>query len=279
MVRDLLLFAILADDHLSPVEPVPRHRWEEVVLNLVVQAAVPEVGQRASGDIARGDHLFAEEIEPAALLDEGHTLVIRSEDRAVVDAEERLVNREEAERERPAIHLIEEEAVEGEVNRHAERLPNGPLRRGFAQVGDAADAHVQRLERQHEWEDEHLPGDHWPQELRPIGDLFGREDDEGEGDVRILLHVIGSGVVLVVLGVPPGMADAEQEIAEEHAPNHVRTLATEGLVVADIVCKERDLGRSESHDDCRKHQQEHAIEDDCRSQQAQVHWSLRSMLP
>src|ERR1700733_7957821 len=50
------------DQRLRPVQAGPRDRGEKVVLDLVVQAAKGEVGQPPAVDVARGEHLTAQEV-------------------------------------------------------------------------------------------------------------------------------------------------------------------------------------------------------------------------
>ena len=55
-----------------------------MVLNLVVEAAIPKVGERVGSDISAGQHLSAQEVQPAVVLQNGHAFVVGSEDRGQV---------------------------------------------------------------------------------------------------------------------------------------------------------------------------------------------------
>ncbi len=59
-----------------------------MVLDLVVEAAVPEVGDRVGDDVAAGRDLPAQEVHPAVLAQHGHCFVVGREDRDHVRAEE-----------------------------------------------------------------------------------------------------------------------------------------------------------------------------------------------
>ena len=63
MVRDAPLLAKLLDDRLRAAHVQPGHAREEVMLDLVVERAIPEIGERMTPDVARGQHLRAHEVE------------------------------------------------------------------------------------------------------------------------------------------------------------------------------------------------------------------------
>src|SRR5437764_13774347 len=62
MIRDVVLLAIRANDALRLWQITTWHRREEVVLDLVVETAVPLVGDETGADVARGQHLAAQEV-------------------------------------------------------------------------------------------------------------------------------------------------------------------------------------------------------------------------
>src|SRR5262245_58997576 len=76
------LLAERPDDRLRFLQVVPRHAGEEMVFDLVVQSAVPEVGQRVSLDISTGQNLAANEVELAIAVQRRHPFVVGGEHRA-----------------------------------------------------------------------------------------------------------------------------------------------------------------------------------------------------
>src|SRR3954470_5619398 len=60
--------AVGAHECLSPPEAGPGHAGEQVVLDLVVQAAEDEVGEPAAADVAGGEYLAAQVVELVLVL-------------------------------------------------------------------------------------------------------------------------------------------------------------------------------------------------------------------
>ena len=65
-VGQALLLAELPDQGLGAAQVGPGHGGEQVVLDLVVQAAQGEVGEPAAADVAGGEHLAAQEVAPVS---------------------------------------------------------------------------------------------------------------------------------------------------------------------------------------------------------------------
>src|SRR6266566_3253623 len=78
VVRDPMLLAELPDDRLRATHVQARHAGEQVMLDLVVERAVPEIGQRMAADVARGQNLGAHEVESRGGVGLWHALVIGS---------------------------------------------------------------------------------------------------------------------------------------------------------------------------------------------------------
>src|SRR5207244_5618174 len=93
-IRYRTLFAERSDDDLSPLQVVPRHAREQMVFDLVVQPAVPEVRQGVSLDIATGQHLAAHEVELALAVQSRHPLVVGGEHRPEVQTIQALMDQD-----------------------------------------------------------------------------------------------------------------------------------------------------------------------------------------
>src|SRR5919106_7070848 len=69
VVADVVLAAEVTHDRLRLSQLVPGHGGEKVVFDLVVEAAVPEVRGRVGSHVATRQHLAAEEVHLATLLE------------------------------------------------------------------------------------------------------------------------------------------------------------------------------------------------------------------
>ncbi len=65
------------------------------MLNLVVEAAIPEVGDRVGDDVPAGQHLTVHEVQLAVPVQNGHGFVVGREDRDHVHAEEPAMDGDE----------------------------------------------------------------------------------------------------------------------------------------------------------------------------------------
>ena len=92
------LLAVVPHDGLHLLEVRARHAREQVVLDLVVQAAHHEVDGRAALDVPRREHLATQEVDLHAGRDDRHALVVRRERAAEHDAEQRHLHADERER-------------------------------------------------------------------------------------------------------------------------------------------------------------------------------------
>src|ERR1039458_4407061 len=98
VVGDAVLLAERAHRLLGVPQAGPRHGGEQVMLDLVIQAAEREVGEPAAADVTRSDHLAVEEIDLLILAKYGHALVIGRKRASEVDPEHALLDEEEGHR-------------------------------------------------------------------------------------------------------------------------------------------------------------------------------------
>ena len=87
-----MLLAEGFDDLLRFSQSVPGHGWEEVMLDLVVQTAIPEIGEGAGFDIAGSKHLLAQEVQRAVFVQNKHAFVVWRGDGTQVQAKKRPVD-------------------------------------------------------------------------------------------------------------------------------------------------------------------------------------------
>ena len=66
-----------------------------MMLDLVVQSSIPEIGKRMRMDIASSNHLAAQEVQWAVCIQHRHPFMIRSEDRSQVQPRKSLVDENE----------------------------------------------------------------------------------------------------------------------------------------------------------------------------------------
>src|SRR6185437_8129825 len=90
-----VLFAECPDQDLGVPEVGAGHGGEQVVLDLVVQAAQRQVGEPAAADVAGGEYLAAQEVAAVGGGQDGHALVIGGERAAQVHAEQALLDQDE----------------------------------------------------------------------------------------------------------------------------------------------------------------------------------------
>jgi hypothetical protein len=76
------------DQRLEPAQAGARHGREQVVLDLVIQAAHSEVGEPAAADVARGEHLAAQEVGLVGRSQDRHPLVVGRERAPEVEPEQ-----------------------------------------------------------------------------------------------------------------------------------------------------------------------------------------------
>ena len=68
VIRDIVLLTEGFDDVLCCSQLVPGDCREQVVLDLVIQPAVPEIGERMSSDIAGTEYLLMQKVQRAVFI-------------------------------------------------------------------------------------------------------------------------------------------------------------------------------------------------------------------
>src|SRR2546421_12356711 len=92
------------------------------MLDLVVQTAIPEIGEGAGFDIAGSKHLLAQEVHPAVFVQNKHALVVWRGNGTQVQAKKRPVD-ENKHDSLPDAELGEQQAkVKNLVDRHDKQL-------------------------------------------------------------------------------------------------------------------------------------------------------------
>ncbi len=216
-VVDAALGAEVAHDRLDLPQVGPGHAREQVVLDLVVEAAQHEVDDRRALDVTGGQHLLAQEVEVVLGGQHRHALVVRCERHAHVEAEQRLVDADERERHPDRENRENRCQVGGEVHEDQDALPaTVPHLRGEHGL-DAVDVQAQAFEEQQREEQVRLPAGHPPLRAAGFGGLRGRPHERAGTHVRVVVFVVRVRVVPVVLGEPPAEAHADAEVADEQA--------------------------------------------------------------
>ena len=90
-----MFFAEGLDERPCLSQFVPGHGWEQMMLDLIVQSAIPEVDQGRTLDIAGRKHLLAEEVRWAGLVHDGHPFMVGGTDRTEVQAKKRVMDDDE----------------------------------------------------------------------------------------------------------------------------------------------------------------------------------------
>ncbi len=87
-----MLLAESLDNFSSFPQVVPGHHWKKMVLNLMIQAAVHEVGDETRFNVAGGKHLGVQKVHGIIFINGQHPLVVGGEDNTVVEAEQGLMD-------------------------------------------------------------------------------------------------------------------------------------------------------------------------------------------
>src|SRR5919106_3107687 len=135
------------DRRLCRFELVPGHMGEEVMLNLIVQAAKPEVGERVRSDISGREDLLSDPIERTVALEHEHPLMIGCKGGAHIQSKKHLVHQNES---HPLPHPQEREhaaQVDQDVDGYERRLDGGKLGALGQQKLDAVEADGEALQQ------------------------------------------------------------------------------------------------------------------------------------
>ena len=143
MVGDTVLPAEAPDDRLGLSQLVAGQPREQVVFDLVVEAPVPEVGDRVGYDVAAGQYLPAQEVHLAVAFQQGHGFVVWCEDRDHVGAEEPTMDGDEEQRLQRLQHREQESEIQREVCADRQGLDQRTLRLLRGEEPDAAAEHAE----------------------------------------------------------------------------------------------------------------------------------------
>lgn len=97
-VGDIALLAKLFDKHLRGTQIFAGHSGKEMMLDLIVETTVPEIGEDAATNIARGQDLALEEAEFALFFHNWHAFMIGGKGRSQDKARNCLIDGEEQQR-------------------------------------------------------------------------------------------------------------------------------------------------------------------------------------
>jgi hypothetical protein len=247
--------AVLGDDRRGAAQVRARHRREEVVFDLVVEPAHQRVDEPAAADVAAHQYLAAEEVEPGALRHQRHALVVRRERHAHVEPEQAELDREEHGRLVGREHEEHEREVADEPDGEERDLDRAP-RHVLSHEHAVHARHVQRdpLEEQDREEERALVRHEPAQERGMLAfDAVGRHGDHRELDVGVDAELVGVGVMTGVLVLPPAVAHADEQVADDQADPVVPSAGPEDLAVGRIVTEERDLGEEHGEPHGREH--------------------------
>ena len=113
-----MAFAKRFDDFPSLAEVISGHCREEVVLDLIVEAAIPETDKRAGLYVASGKDLVVQIVEGIVLVGDEHPFVIRGKYRAEVQAKQQLMDQGKAQN-LPRTEYVEQQSkVQAKVDSH-----------------------------------------------------------------------------------------------------------------------------------------------------------------
>ena len=87
-----MLLAESLDDFPSFAKVVPGHQWKQMVLYLIIQSTVPEVGNETRFNISGGEHLSSQKVQGLIFIQNQHSFVIGSEDCTVVKPKQTLMD-------------------------------------------------------------------------------------------------------------------------------------------------------------------------------------------
>ena len=232
-----------ADQGLGQPQVRARHAGQEMVLDLVVEAAEEEVGERIAAHIAGGEHLAAQVAPAGALLGHRHALVVRCERTAQVQPEQGVVQQREDDRLAERKGAEQQGRVAREVREKQPALDQPVPPRHAPQVLEAGHLQRQPLQQQHREEQPRLVLRQEAGETLPFDRLRPRPHQGADLHVRVLADVVGVRVVAVVLVGPPAGAHAQQQVPVEEREGPVRPAPGRYLLVPRVVADEAGARR------------------------------------
>jgi hypothetical protein len=120
--RDAEFAAVGPDDRPGVAQGGARHAQEQMVLDLVTKPTQQYVGERAAVDVARGQHLAAQEVGLVVRVEDRHALVVGRERRSQVEPEQCLLHQDEGQRPHRREHDEHNRQVGHGVDREQQRL-------------------------------------------------------------------------------------------------------------------------------------------------------------
>jgi len=250
-VRKALGCAVGGHQGRDPAQVGSGDRWEQVVLDLVVQAAHQDRDDASARDVAAHQHLTAKEVQLERRRDEGHPDVVGRERAPEVHPEDgHLDDEEEGRLARGQDH--EDERTEA-TQPDGQEPGLDPAAGDGGAGGDPADALPVQGEAFQQGEREEVPAlmRHEPAQdrgARAPNRLRG-ERDRPRRDVGVSTVLVRVGVVAVVLGAPPAVADADEQVRQDQADPVVPRGRLEHLPVGRVVAEEGDLGHDHGQHD------------------------------
>lgn len=245
IIRDAMRFAELANDRLGGAQAVARNGGEEVMLNLVVETAVPEVGDRVRFDIASRDYLTSQEVEGGLFLQHRHAFMVGGKNGAEVEARETLVNQHEYYG-LPDAETEKDNAKVADVVSHKQGRFGGAI---FTfMLEEEADAHALHVDDDKQEQGEEKVGlafDDKTKEFAFTFGIFGGKREDWDIDVGVHAALVGMTMVLVVLVEPPGVAQAETKVAGDEAEGVIFPGLAKNLAMTGIVSEQAELGEDE----------------------------------
>ena len=210
IIQDGALIAEGFDNTLGFSQSISRHVWEQMVLDLVVQPAIPEIDQRMSLDIAGGKYLLMQEVHWTILVQDEHSFMVGGKDRTKVEAIEHVMD-DHKQNYLPDVQPKEQQAkVEHVVEDHEEYLSEGMLDLSLEQELDAPDRLKKCDEQQQREEEVRLVFHHEPQKILSALSYFFSKSNKWHVDVRITIELIRMPVMLIVPINPPAITYAQQ---------------------------------------------------------------------
>ena len=116
------------DNGLGCLQLVTGHTWEQMMLNLIIQATVAKVGHRMSMNIASCQYLPVQEVHRALFFQYRHAFMIRRKNRAEVETSQRLVHKHEEDARPQSQQREHAEEIEENVSNHQNPFEHVVLR-------------------------------------------------------------------------------------------------------------------------------------------------------
>ena len=91
-IEDTVLFTEGFDDFSGLTEVVPGHGREEVVFDLIVEAAIPEIDKGVGLHVSSGKNLVVQVVQGVVPVGDEHTLVVWGKYQGEVKAEKHLMD-------------------------------------------------------------------------------------------------------------------------------------------------------------------------------------------